>query len=241
MKFLLSGEGPTDIGCWRIDCSGKAFLPGPMTIFIDNIAKERDSLGHSFLDGSDAVQFVSEKDLTSKKGSKPKKFPGKKSGKNTGFFTKNAQILGLLALEKSNHEQCTVVAVLFRDSDGTRTREEWNKKWDSIIDGFARVGYDFGVPMVPRKKSEAWLLAALDNNGNPCLDLENRSGNDNSPNSLKRELQDRLHGNVNRELLIDLLNDGVLDQSRIQLPSFLKFKKTLQDVILLAQQSNSEI
>jgi len=46
---------------------------------------------------------------------------------------------------------------------------------------------DRGVAMIPKPKSEAWLLCALKNKPyESCEKLEDRSGNDDSPNSLKK-------------------------------------------------------
>ena len=46
--------------------------------------------------------------------------------------------------------------------------------------------------MIPKPKSEAWVLCALSKLYKECDELEDRSGNDNSPNSLKRELEELL-------------------------------------------------
>ncbi len=56
-----------------------------------------------------------------------------------------------------------VIAVLFRDSDGTASsgRGLWEDKRKSIEDGFGEAGFDYGVPMIPKPKSEAWLLCAF--------------------------------------------------------------------------------
>lgn len=39
MKFVLSGEGPTDIG--KIDYYTRSFDPGPMAYFIDAIVRDK--------------------------------------------------------------------------------------------------------------------------------------------------------------------------------------------------------
>jgi len=55
--------------------------------------------------------------------------------------------------------------------------------------GFKIEKFDRGVAMIPKPKSEAWLLCALRNKAyENCQKLEDRSGNDDSPNSLKKEL-----------------------------------------------------
>ena len=237
MKFLLSGEGPTDIGDWGNSVEqGRFFRPGPMALFIDTIANER--LGYSPLEvdagREDTVMFIDKHTLIELHRTDPVVLRGKKAGKDTAYFTRNAQTLGIKAKEKAAQENDSVIAVLFHDSDGTQSRDEWGEKRKSIARGFAMVGFDRGVPMVPRPKSEAWLLAALDNNGHPCFELEERSGNDGSPHCLKSELAARLEDEPNRELLVDLIHDGVIDQTRIQLPSYLAFKETLEESITRA-------
>jgi hypothetical protein len=236
MKFILSGEGPTDIGDWDYCSEGRFFNPGPMAVFIDIIVQSVLRFSPLDTDGrrGDMVTFINESELAHYSKTMRKSFvvPGKKLMKGTGFFTKNAQALGTIALQRATQEDCHYVAVLFRDSDGTRTRDEWEEKWDSIANGFSRSGFDRGVPMVPRKKSEAWLIAGLDNSGHQCLYLEERSGNDDSPNSLKMELANRLREAVSRDLLNARIHDGTIDQTRIQLPSYNKFKESLLAALL---------
>ncbi|MDD3904418.1 MAG: hypothetical protein PHO09_12130, partial [Sphaerochaeta sp.] len=63
MMFVLSGEGPTDIG--KCDYDTGAFAPGPMSYFIDIVV--RDKIGFSPLEthcaGGNAIHFVPKKDL----------------------------------------------------------------------------------------------------------------------------------------------------------------------------------
>ncbi len=63
------------------------------------------------------------------------------------------------------------------------------------------------------------------------IKLEDRSGNDNSPNSLKAELADHLGEDGNRELLCALVQSEQIDSSRIQMPSFVAFRERLVEVI----------
>ena len=54
--------------------------------------------------------------------------------------------------------------------------------------------------MIPKPKSEAWLICALKRDPyQVCERLEARSGNDQSPNSLKRELEQLLGIKPSRE------------------------------------------
>lgn len=57
--------------------------------------------------------------------------------------------------------------------------------------------------------------------------MENRSGNDNSVNSLKGELAEILDGLPSRQQLSDMVNNGTIHSNRIDMPSFLAFKQAL--------------
>jgi hypothetical protein len=58
MLFLLSGEGPTDIG--SLDSDGH-FTPGPMALLVDQVVASHWE--YSILETNDAVRFVSEREL----------------------------------------------------------------------------------------------------------------------------------------------------------------------------------
>ena len=88
--------------------------------------------------------------------------------------------------------------------------------------------YQFGVPMLPNPKSEAWLLCA---SKEPpyvnCLHLEDESGNDTSSNPLKEQLQNALGGTYDNKRMTEWILNGSLDTDRIDMPSFCCFKKDL--------------
>ena len=125
-----------------------------------------------------------------------------------------------------------VVAVLFHDSDDTASAERglWDDKWRSMKAGFAEEGFSKGVPMIPKPKSEAWLLCALKENPyQACANLEDRSGK-----GMKNELKKRLAGlgrTASREDLREIVNDRTVDIDRIDMPSFRKFRCRLEKVI----------
>lgn len=234
MRLLLSGEGPTDLGHQKPSEGGTEFVPGPMAWFVDKVL-ERHHTRYSMLDthltGGDCVTHVHETELAAmgKRGSSL--FPGVKFGKGTAFFTRNAQVLGLWAKEISATEEQPVLAVLFRDGDGVRSTAagEWKEKVDSMHRGFAMVECNTGVPMVPRPKSEAWLLCALRAPGyENCAPLEDASGNDASPNSLKKQLAALCDGaDPSADQQADWVKTGVVDPLRIDTPSFNAFKQAL--------------
>jgi hypothetical protein len=240
MYFLLSGEGPSDIGISRNgadQCEGAVLAHGPMAMFADRIVDARHS--YSLLDAG-CYGFVSERGLSAgaaqlKDAKKTIDLPGKKTRKETRYFFNNVRLLARIAKEKQDEKDDEVVAILFRDSDGTASsgRGEWADKRQSMLNGFEHEQFPRGVPMIPKPKSEAWLLCAL--KANPyhnCVDLEDRSGNDNSPNSLKGELNERLgEGGPLVETLCGMIANGTIDVDQINMPSFLAFRSRLEEVM----------
>src|SRR5208282_954653 len=83
--------------------------------------------------------------------------PGKKRAKETRYFFNNARVLSRIAQEQEIQRNDEVVAVLFRDSDGTASagRGLWEQKRQTMLDGFEEEEFSRGVPMIPKPKSEA--------------------------------------------------------------------------------------
>lgn len=212
-----------------------------MAWIVDKVL-ERHHTQYSILDthvvGGNCVTYVHETELAKQGKPGSPLFPGLKFGKGTAFFTRNAQVLGLLAKQAAQKEERTVIAVLFRDGDGVRATPsgEWQDKVNSMHRGFAMVECNTGVPMVPRPKSEAWLLCAL----RPpvyanCAPLEDASGNDASANSLKRQLAALCNGEEpTAEQQAEWVKAGTVDPLRIDMPSFEAFKKSLHTAAINA-------
>ena len=238
MFFLFSGEGPTDLGlcaAGKSFCDGEDYMYGPMTILVDRIVDERQH--YSLLDVG-CYGFVPKGALTDraaefKAAKKSLGLPGKRRGKETRYFFNNARALARIAREREAEFTDEVVAVLFRDSDGTASdgRGLWSDKQKSILDGFSEEGFFKGVPMLPKPKSEAWVLCATKNDYQNCNALEDRSGNDNSPNSLKKELEDHLGELPSRKSLCEMVNNGGIDINQLNIPSFQVFRHRLEEVI----------
>lgn len=232
MLILVSGEGPTDMG----QCSGEsptgeaAFTPGPMAWLVDQIGEVSE--GYSFL-ASDLMCCVSEQTLARRsKALSPPSLPGRKRGKETAYYFRNARALALTAGELAVTSRQAVVAVLFRDADGTQSagRGDWQAKWDSMIKGFDYEHFAGGVPMIPKPKSEAWMLCAL-KTAQPyqhCEALEFESGNDKAPRSLKAQLADALGEKPSAAGLAELVRSGRVDAGKIEMPSFTAFKVRLE-------------
>jgi hypothetical protein len=238
MYFLMSGEGPTDLGtCINNSprCFANEYDHGPMTIIIDQLVEQEQ--GYSLLESAQ-YEYVSKSMLVQraselKAARKSLGLPGKRRAKETRYFFNNARVFARIAKERADELGDEVVAILFRDSDGTATasRGLWSEKHRSMLDGFAEEEFSRGVPMLPKPKSEAWVLCALKNQYEGCNTLEDRSGNDNSPNSLKKELQKHLGEPPTREVLCRLVTDRAIDVQRIEMPSFIAFAERLSEVV----------
>jgi len=236
--LLLSGEGPSDIGtCDNMTgfCDCSSFVPGPMAVFVDQLVEI--VLGYSCL-GIGCLRFVSEHQLKEiGSGLKQKRrltLPGKKKQRETGYFEKNARALAVTAKQLMVELNDEVVAVLFRDVDGTRSTKRglYEAKRDSMMRGFEMEEYAKGIPMMPNPQSEAWLLCAVQESPyDNCDKLENMSGNDNSPNDLKTQLEKTIGEHVGAQELAEMALDGRIDVHRIDMPSMNWFKKRLSEAL----------
>ncbi len=242
MYLLLSGEGPTDIGaCGSVAeaCDTHDFNAGPMTWIIDKLMEA--FLGYDFSHiENERLSFVSESFLAKTRQRPLKKalaLRGKKKPAETKYYYENARSLAVAAKALAEKIEDNVVAVLFRDSDGTASagRGHWRDKRDSMIKGFEAEDYNFGVAMVPKPKSEAWLLCAVKNNPyQGCEKLENESGNDKSANPLKKQLAVALGSHPSTSSLNALVQEHI-DLERLKMPSFELFKNDLEQVVKLAE------
>ncbi len=242
MYFLFSGEGPSDLGSgWSgshiHEHLAGHFKPGPLAHLIDQMIQQAE--GFSPLD-SLHCGFVSENTLGERKSElnpikKAAKLPGVKREKESIYFYNHARVLARIARKKSvDLDQEPVVAILFRDADGTASasRGNWANKHGSILRGFADECWPGGVPMVPNPKSEAWFLCALqDNPYQNCHSLELASGNDRSPNALKPRLEQWLGPPVSAERLGELVKDRTIDAAKIDMPSFQAFRDRLHEAV----------
>lgn len=233
MLLLLSGEGPSDMGLARLVkpcCETEEFEHGPLCLMLDKLAEAFNGLQYSLLD-SHQVFFTAKQQLAdTAKVEPPRKvrLPGKKHGRETAYYYKNALALSHMAQALSASQTQTVVVVLFRDADGTvsSSRGEWQQKLQSMQDGFASANYaELGVPMLAKPKSEAWLICALKGQAyQHCAALEDRSGNDDSPLA-------GLVGDTSAPALAQLVRDGRINPAQIDMPSFNQFKQSFEQAL----------
>lgn len=254
MIVVLSGEGPTDLGSCTFglgQCRIPEFELGPMTQLADLIITEE--MGYSLLESTPQSYFyISEKRLEEleeerKRGRRHVLLPGKKSDQETGYFYINAWVLGEAALQLGRDENDNdLIAILFRDTDGTRSTAKglWDSKWTSMVNGFQRSGLGSrGVPMLPKPKSEAWLLCAIKEQPyQHCRQLEELSGNDNSPNPAKELLHSALGEPPSQSGLVDWLREHGYDWRAAagQMPSLGHFVDRLRNALQSVLQPSRE-
>ena len=243
MILVLSGEGPTDIGTRRPKAAGWEFVPGPMAWIVDGLLERPSKLKYSWLNlqanGGDCICFLTETELSGLRGSKPQRLRHREEKPGSQYFRMGAFLLGKYAKEIASERNSPVIAVFFRDADGTRStlRTEWEGKTASMKSGFLAAGFQSGVPMVPRPKSEAWMLCGLlkrqiANAGYNWL--EDEPGNDASPNSLKARLAAHLGYNPSAEQQSEFVRSGQIDTEMIDLPSFTAFRDALDQAYSIA-------
>lgn len=239
MIFVLSGEGPTDLGgCANSQgrCTNGDFSVGPMTVILEQLLAPR--IGFSLRDYPDCVHYINETALDAISKAQPKRMQparSKKQGVETGYFFANAAALGIAARELEVETEDAAVAVLFRDCDGTRSAPSvlWEAKQASMRHGFKYSQFDRGVPMLPKPTSEAWLLCAAQVPPyTACEKLEALSGNEASQNHPKKKLDAAFGGHKSREELCDWLDGLPFDPVRAaSMPSFKAFEDRLDEVV----------
>jgi hypothetical protein len=155
--------------------------------------------------------------------------PGKKREKETRYFFNNARVLARISKEGQIELKDDVVAVLFRDSDGTISAGRGESKWKSMRDGFSQESFPKGVPMIPMPTSEAWLICALKNTTTNSAQ-SNYSGIKQS-DALKKELEDLIGQAVSRVMLCEFVANRNIDIEKIDTDCFARFRKRLEEVI----------
>jgi hypothetical protein len=232
MLALVSGEGPSDMGsciAGAENCHGNAFSPGPIALLVDKLLQ--GPWGYSPLDSGSVISAPKAFLTQLSKSAMVPTLPGKKKRQETGYFFKNAYALANHAKALETERDCSVLAVLFRDCDGTRSAAKgiWNEKRSSMEQGFAAAGFSRGVPMIPKPTSEVWLLCALQPHPyQNCARLEAVSGNDSSPNSAKKQFDQALDArSKSKDDINHLIITGKISPDEIDMPSFNSFRERL--------------
>lgn len=231
MHLVVSGEGKTDIGIFAYEDG--TFVAGSMYYIVDKIIEKKHKFSY-YDDCRELITFIPKPQLIDV-CNHIRILPGKKNLQGTGLFYKNAIGLSRIAKEKcieKNDED--VIAILFRDSDGTRScpRDLWAQKVASIEKAFEQENVK-GIAMVPNPKSEAWLICTLKENPfRYCDVLEERSGNDDSPDSLKKEFSELLSKHViDYDGLNAMIKNNEIDVHAINMPSYNYFLERLEALL----------
>lgn len=237
MKFLLSGEGPSDLGTCTMaegQCDGVDFRQGPMVKLIIQYTDHANAFGYSLSDFPDSFVYIGKTALeVFTKAHQPRRMNrirSKKTGAETRYFYDNAKSLGTKAKQLAEDLKDIVIAIFFRDVDGTNSSPgQWENKVKSVQDGFIAADFSLGVPMLPKPKSEAWLICiATGQAGNSCEKLEALPGNDDSPNNAKAQLDAALGHHLSADQLADWVINQPINFDRLRtMPSFQSFEESL--------------
>lgn len=226
--ILVSGEGPTDIGKSQYGspnvCRWGEWEPGPMACFVDKILQANGINSFEYA----AMWFVPETVLSEiSKEIGHMILRNTNSSSRSAGFRKNAFALLSLAYVISQNENCDVLPILFRDAD----QRNWEEMRWQIAHCADKTENIYVCPMIPNPKSEAWLLCALKHNYASCEKLEDEiSGNDKSPNSAKKQLEEYL-GDDNIHKINELIENGTIDPLCITMPSMTNFIDDLSSTI----------
>lgn len=248
MIIVLSGEGPTDLGCcdgYTTICSSDSYKPGPFAIIVDKLIE--GIFNYSPLECG-AVHFVPRRELARiaaeviRMPPKSLRLPGHEKNKGNNFFVRNAQALAIASKTiAQNAANEPIVAVLYRDSDNTNStpRTEWREKFDSIVQGFEIQDFRYGIPMVAKPIGEAWMISGfMRHTSKQSLELETESSNPNSLNPIKERLDEilsfayPLDGTGKREKMNRLVNDGHVTSDNITASSFMHFLDKIKAALL---------
>jgi len=227
MFFVLSGEGASDLGTKDLDGTLKK---GAMTFILDRLCE-------SMYGEQPDYELLSESDVTRLQKSNSR-YTGSRGAEHKEYEAVWQNSYNLAKHSKEKGE--SVGLVYFKDSDGTNTtiRGRYEKIVGAMYSGFTHAQYKWGVAMVPRPKSEAWFLAYFQKNDgehhayDQCARFEEMSGNDGSPNSCKSLLREYCSGDG--DVYEDVITEEAIneiDWNRIDMPSFVTFKKRFENVL----------
>ena len=240
--FILCGEGPTDLYYNEIDQK-----QGPLKDGVDKLLD-------FFWDRRNYLQFkqVSRTEISlSDKGKPEKKTSIVRGAKNKfpnhHFIAASAKCLAQKAEETAmeNDEPHKWGVIFFHDLDANTKAsvdEIYNASMKAMNDGFDSASFPHGVPMIPKTRSESWLLCLLDSDGGVNKRyFEDLPMSDKSPNSGKKVLAAVLEVSEDESYSRIEEKRDTFDWTGLQAPSFLVFRDRLKIVSakLLNQNEHS--
>ena len=124
--------------------------------------------------------------------------------------------------------------IYFHDLDANTKAsvdEIYNDSMNAMNEGFDSVSFPHGVPMIPKTRSESWLLCLLDSDGGVNKRyFEDLPMSDKSPNSGKKVLAAVLDVSEDESYSRIEEKRDTFDWTGLQAPSFLVFRDRLKIV-----------
>ena len=222
MYFVLTGEGNSDLGY-------SAEHPGVLVRLLEKLASDisDEDLGYEFASRSDLAAKVSPN------SDSPRSMLLRGNKRKYSYLItiqRTAEALGRIASELEN-----TGAVFFHDCDFTHSEvnnpdEYYRQVVCSMEQGFKSASYSNGVPMVPKPRSESWLLCYYqDTPYENCARFEDLPANDRAENSGKKQLARFFNCRENK--IYENVNIAEIDWDQIDAPSFVFFKNRFQHVV----------
>lgn len=229
--FVLCGEGPTDLYYNEIDGN-----QGPLKDGVDQLLD-------SFWDDCSYVLFkqVSRSEIALSDKGKPEKKTAvvrgaKKKFPNHRFIASSAKYLAQRAnaFAAENEEPEKWGVIYFHDLDANTTfsvDEVYQAYLSAMNDGFESENFSNGVPMIPKTRSESWLLCLLSpDKGSSAKYYEDLPMSDKSPKTGKILLADVLKDSHDESYAIIEDQRDKFDWTSLRAPSFLVFSERLKAV-----------
>jgi len=225
VKIAIRAEGSTDIGVLAFDGS---LTKGPMLILIEKLdcyqnlyselgcTEEYNSIEWVYIHKKE-IEDSSEKRrqvILRGKKSKRKEFVNKKDEALLKGFYKNSESFAFLAKEQDSD-----IAIFFVDTDN----DVFEDRYKETKLGLAKHNFnDTGVPMIPTKISESWLMCCLGKYKN-CIEHENVSTDKTNPNRPKKVCE--RSGFTRHEIAQNC------DPNKIDMPSFNRFREDFKKAV----------
>lgn len=153
-----------------------------------------------------------------------------------GFIASSAKCLAQKAqrVALENDEPHKWGVVFFHDLDANTKAsvdETYSAYMNAMNDGFDSASFSHGVPMIPKTRSESWLLCLLAPDGGASTKyFEDLPMSDKSPNAGKKILATRLEVSEGEAYAVIEKERGNFDWTCLQAPSFLQFRDRLKIV-----------
>ena len=221
MKIAIRGEGITDIGM----LDNGSLTKGAILLLIEKLdcyQKLYDALGCS--DDYNFIEwcYIHKKEIESASSRRKKVvLRGKKQNRVDGTdgyllkgFYNNSESFAYLA-----KEQDADIAIFFVDSDN----DAFEIRYKQVKEGLKKGEFDAtGVPMIPSKISEVWLLCCLAEYKN-CAKLETLTNSKSSLDYPKKQIE--ASGKTHNEIAENC------DPNKIDMPSFNRFREDFKRAI----------